>query len=107
MLQIRNATSDDVETFKEVVRTSVLGLCKDHYTPEELDSLLEQYPGRELYEKWINDRVLLVAESECGVIGFAQYNPSNTSIEAVHVTPKYTGAGIGGKLVSKIVKELL
>ena len=61
MINVRKATAQDVDELKQVVRDSVLALCKDFYTHNQLESLLTQYPGREVYEKWLHERLLLVA----------------------------------------------
>jgi len=102
MINIRNAIQVDIEQFKVVIESSILAFCKDYYTTDQIDALLGQYPDAALYTKWIDDRVLIVAENENSVIGFAQYNPENNSVEAIHVSPKYACNGIGSKLVKKI-----
>ena len=61
-----------------------------------------QYPGRESYEKWNHERVLVVSEHENQIVGFAQYYPPNNSIEAVHVLPNFAKQGVGKKMVAKI-----
>ena len=99
MITTRRATSGDIEEFKKIIVASVLQLCKGHYTSEELKSLLAQYPSRKLYEKWIHERVLVVAEYDDKIVGFAQYFPPNSSIEAVHVLPGYGKRGVGKMLV--------
>jgi GNAT superfamily N-acetyltransferase len=104
MLTTRRATFGDIDEFKNVVAESVLELCKDYYTPEQLKSLLAQYPGRNVYEKWIHERVLVVAESEGKIVGFAQYFPPNNSLEALHVLPSHAKRGIGKMLVRAIEK---
>jgi len=98
----RRATAEDIDEFKDVVVDSVLELCNGHYTPEQLQSLLAQYPHREVYGSWIHERVLLVAESEGEIIGFAQYYPPNNSIEAVHVASRIGRHGVGKMLVVSI-----
>ena len=102
MITVRKAISEDIDEFKKVVVESVLELCKDHYTQAQLKSLLAQYPGRELYEKWIDERVLVVAEDEGKIVGFAQYFPPNSSIEAVHVLPSHVKRCVGKALVELI-----
>ena len=87
MIRIRNATQDDIEPFKEVIKSSILVLCKDFYTPDQIKALLGQFPDFDLYAKWIDERVLIVAENNGVVIGFAQYTPELALIEAVHVEP--------------------
>lgn len=102
MISTRRAHSGDIDDFKNVIAESILGLCKGHYTPEELQSLLAQYPSRDLYEKWLHERVLVIAEDEGKIVGFAQYFSPDSSIEAVHVLPDYAKRGIGKMLVALI-----
>lgn len=105
MIITRKANSADIDGIKKVVNESVLELCKNHYTAEELQSLLAQYPSRQLYEKWLHERVLVVAEHEGKIIGFAQYFPPDSSIEAVHVLPAYVKKGVG-KMVMVLIEEI-
>ena len=104
MIRIRNATQDDIEPFKEVIKSSILVLCKDFYTPDQIKALLGQFPDFDLYAKWIDERVLIVAENNGVVIGFAQYTPELALIEAVHVEPSMARSGIGNMLVNAIEK---
>ena len=101
-MNIRKATKDDIEPFKEVVRTSILEMCADYYSQEQLEALLGQFPASEVYEKWISDRLLLVAEENGSIVGFAQYSPNISLIEAVHVNPLSSKQGIGRELVKAI-----
>jgi len=105
MIEIREAREDDIEQLKEVVASSISELCKGHYTPVQLEELLGQYPGKDVYRKWLRERVLIVATNEAGVVGFAQFNPSHESLEAVHVSPEHAGKGIGKSLVRGIEEK--
>ena len=100
MTHIRNARESDIVRFKEIIEASILELCKDFYTQEQIEALLKQYPSPALYKKWLWERVLIVAENDDEVIGFAQYDPCTNSIEAVHVSPDHTCLGTGRNLVS-------
>lgn len=102
MTQIRNATEGDIGPFKEIIESSISEFCKDYYTSTQIDSLLGQYPGPALYQKWLTERVLIVAEDETGIVGFAQFHPSSSSIEAVHVSPNRARGGIGRQLLNAI-----
>ena len=102
MITARKAISEEFDDFKKVVVESVLELCKHHYTHAQLKSLLAQYPGRELYEKWIHERVLVVAEDDGKIVGFAQYFPPNSSIEAIHVLPSQVKRCVGKNLIGLI-----
>lgn len=102
MIEIRKAVKDDIEQFKEVAKTSIMEFCKDFYAPDQINALLGQFPEHDLYSKWIEERVLIVAESNGRIVGFAQYNPDISHIEAVHVLPSYAFNGVGKRLVNKI-----
>lgn len=102
MISVRPAIAADIDEFKHVIIESVLEFCKHFYTPRQIISLLSQYPNRNLYEKWIQERVLVVAEHDGKIIGFAQYFPPNNSIEALHVLPNFGKQGIGKKLIQSI-----
>ena len=104
MLEIRNVMVEDIDHFKEVVKSSIMVLCKDYYSEEQLEALLKEYPTAELYKRWINERVLIVAEMDSKVIGFAQFDPAISTIEAVHVLPEYTRLGVGRDLIGEIEK---
>lgn len=101
-MKIRMATASDIDCFMAVVETSILALCREAYTQQQIDALLQQYPGPNLYKKWLTERILIVAENEGGIIGFAQLDPDSASIEAVHVLPAYTHRGIGRRLLNEI-----
>ena len=105
MITTRKARSEDIDDFKIVIVESVLELCKGYYTPEQLNSLLAQYPLRNVYERWIQERVLVVAEHEGKIVGFAQYFPPIRTIEAVHVMPAYAEQGVG-KILLQLVEEI-
>lgn len=102
LITTRRATVEDIDAFKDVVVKSVLELCQAYYTPEQLASLLAQYPQRSLYARWIDERVLMVAECDGEIVGFAQYYPPSHSIEAVHVLPGFGRRGVGKMLVMSI-----
>ena len=106
-MSIRKATKEDIEPFKKVIKASVLVMCADYYSQEQLEALLGQFPASEVYEKWINDRLLLVAEENGNIVGFAQYSPNISLIEAIHVDPLSTKQGIGRKLVKAIEEAAL
>ena len=102
IIDIRKATKEDIEPFKEVIKASILELCAPYYSQAQLEALLAQFPANEVYQKWITDRLLLVAEENGNIIGFAQYSPDISLIEAVHVNPSRAKQGIGRKLVKAI-----
>ena len=105
MITTRRAIAQDIDDFKNVVVESVLVLCKDCYISEQLKSLLVQYPDRGVYEKWLQERVLVVAEHEGKIVGFAQYFPPTNSIEAVHVLPCQVNRSIG-KMIVRSIEEI-
>jgi len=82
-MNIRQATKIDIDQFKELIKESILVSCDAYYSRE-------QFSASEVYEKWIHGRLLLVAEKNGDIVGFAQYSPDISLIGAVHVKPSNT-----------------
>lgn len=106
-MDIRKVTKEDIESFQNVIKDSIIELCKEYYSSEQIEALLGQFPSGQVYEKWMNERLLLVAEESGNIVGFAQYSPNISLIEAVHVAPSNACKGIGRKLVEAIEDSAL
>ena len=106
-MDIRKVTKEDIEPFKKVIKDSIIELCKEYYSSEQIEALLGQFPSVQVYEKWMNERLLLVAEENGNILGFAQYSPNISLIEAVHVAPSSARKCIGRKLIEAIEDSAL
>ena len=41
MTHIRNAQENDIDKFKDIIEASILELCKDFYTQQQIEALLK------------------------------------------------------------------
>jgi ribosomal protein S18 acetylase RimI-like enzyme len=105
MLKIRPARIDDAKALMHVHREAVFSKATNHYSYNELE---EWAPGATpdrvtLVEQEISDPafVVLVAETDAAIIGFAMAIPSQAELRAVYVKPNSIG-GVGRALLSEL-----
>lgn len=105
MYNVRAATVEDVDNIYSLIYDSVHELCKQHYTQEKLNSFIHNLPGKVLYYKWLTDRILIVCCDEDDIVGFGQYDPTESFIDAIYVHPQHTGKGVGTSIM-KYLEEV-
>ena len=101
MITIRRATRQDRDSIWRVHIQAIKEICKSHYTKDETQArskLLK--PGR--YEKAIDSKALFVADDDDSIVGFGHLNLENGRIEALYVSPKYVGIGVGKKILQTL-----
>ena len=99
MYNVRSATVEDVDNIYSLIYASVCELCKEHYSQEKLDSFIHTLPGKVLYYKWLTDRILIVCCDGKDIIGFGQFDPAESFVDALYIHPKYTRKGVGTKIL--------
>ena len=100
MYTIRPASVKDVDNIYSLIYSSVCELCKTHYTQEKLNSFIDNLPSKLLYYKWLTDRILIVCCEGKNIVGFGQFDPAESFIDAIFVHPEHTGKGIGTKIIN-------
>lgn len=105
MYNVRAATVEDVDKIYSLIYDSVHELCRQHYTPEKLNSFIKNLPSKVTYYKWLTDRILIVCCNEGDVIGFGQYDPAESFIDAIYVHPQHTNKGVGSSIM-KYLEEV-
>ena len=99
MITIRRATRQDRDSIWRVHIQAIKEICKSHYTKDETlawSKLLK--PGR--YDKAIDSKALFVADDDDSIVGFGHLE--NGRIEALYVSPKYVGIGVGKKILQTL-----
>ena len=99
--RIRAAVADDAEAVWRVHTTSIRGLCAGWYTEHEITV----WTGRLLAENYlraIEAHVMVVAERDGAVVGFAELDLARGEVVAVYVLPAVAGAGIGSDLLAHL-----
>ncbi len=102
MYNIRSATIDDIDAIHALVSESIFELFKDHYTKEQLEAYLASFPKRTHYNELLSDRIIIVACDNDTIVGYTQYDPSESTVDAIYVLPSYTGKGAGSRLLRYI-----
>lgn len=100
-ISIRRATLDDRPAICRVHTRAIRQLCRDSYTPEQIEAwagLL--HPDR--YTEVITTREFFVAEGAGSVVGFAQLDAASGEVEAVYVDPAFVHAGVGRALLAHL-----
>ena len=99
MYNIRAATVDDVDRIYSLIYDSVHELCKQYYPQTKLDAYIDSLPSKVLYYKWLTDRILIICCNGDDVVGFGQYDPTESLIDAIYVHPQHTNKGVGTSLM--------
>ncbi len=102
MYNIRSVTLQDIDAIHLLMTKSVFEFCKDYYSKAELEAYLSSFTNRIYYNELLSDKILIVACIEEIIVGFAQYNPSVSAIDAIYVLPGHTGKGVGTRLLGYI-----
>lgn len=102
MIAARKATGRDATFILGVHLNSVRALCRDHYSPEQIDEWVGTKTA-ESYSAGMNrGEAFVVAEDESRIVGFAVLDPSEGEIKAVYVDPNYSRRGVGTLMLSKL-----
>ena len=99
MYNVRAATVEDVDNIYSLIYDSVYELCKQHYRQEKLDAFIHNLPSKVLYYKWLTDRILIVCCDGKEIVGFGQYDPAESFIDAIYVHPQHIGKGVGSSIM--------
>lgn len=101
MINIRPARLEDCHSIMSVHVDAVSGIRTALYTTEEIQAWAAPKKP-ESYEESIRSKEFLVAEEDGVIVGFGILNQSTTEVEAVYVSPKSGGRGIGLSLLRKL-----
>ncbi len=103
-MQVRPARESDVDGIWRVHGDSIRELCRERYTPREIEAWIAFRPP-EAYRSALASRELFVAEWQGEIVGFGQLDPAKAEIEACYVAPEAVGSGVGSALLSRMEEE--
>jgi putative acetyltransferase len=104
MFAIRRASLSDAAAIHRVHMASIRALARSHYSAEQV----EAWCGRRSPESYLDPierKVVLVAEKDHLLCGFAQLDPLSAAIDAIYVAPDAVRRGIGTKLLAEIERS--
>ena len=101
---ICNATVSDAAALWAVRRAAIQGISTEHYSKAQLNAWRDERTVHS-YVPPIREKVLLVAEFQGKVIGYAQLDPKLHVVQALYVHPQYSGNGIGIALLQDLESQ--
>ena len=99
VLSIRKANPDDVIQQLRIQIDALRTLCRQDYTPEQIEGLIERnirYSSRGGYQS----EITLVAEADGVIVGFSAL--LGRRISALYVHPQFIRQGIGSRLLASL-----
>lgn len=95
-MKIRSFKKSDSLSCSSLVERSILSTHKDHYTTEQITSLLKLY-SFEKFESYPPNQAIYVAEKNNRVVGVGSILEGK--IKGLYVDPEYFGQKVGGSLL--------
>lgn len=103
-VSIRRMARGEERLLWEVFRSSVHGIARLHYSPEQLDAWAPaRYPG-DPWEARLRRNRPFVAEMHGVIVGFADVQPEGR-IDQFYVSPAGAGRGVGRHLMAELEAE--
>ncbi|WP_199860687.1 GNAT family N-acetyltransferase [Oceanobacillus damuensis] len=107
---IRKMTKEDTKKVQDVAQKSWNTTYEGIIPSEIQENFLNAAYSDEMMEKRLNSSLLLVAEVENSLVGFANYSPVKNECEvelgAIYIYPEHQGKGIGTALLQEGIKIL-
>lgn len=102
--KIRQASPDDCEAILRAYEASVSTLCAAHYNSDQIQSWLNHRQLRD-YQAAVQNALVLVAEHDQEILGFAEMDRISGIIHALYVRPEDIGQGVGRALLGRLEQE--
>ncbi|CAD2079250.1 N-acetyltransferase [Jeotgalicoccus coquinae] len=100
----------DIEQVQAVAKESWHATYEGIIPREIQQNFLNGAYSDEMMERRMENSLMLVAEAENTIAGFANFTPVNkqgqTELSAIYLLPQYQGEGIGSALLNTGVKKL-
>ena len=103
---IREAVIDDAADLLRLHTRSVLELCRDDYTSDQLKYWLS-YSTLEKYQKRLELHPSFVAECDGKLIGYVRWNPETNELCSIFVDPDYVRQGVATALMDIAYRDAL
>ncbi|WP_158861267.1 GNAT family N-acetyltransferase [Lunatibacter salilacus] len=105
-ISIRPSTVDDLAQIQKIFVETILTICKDDYSPEQIQAWTSSVENTERWLEKLNSQYFVVAEVPGQIVGFASLENDN-HIDLLFVHKDFQRQGIANKLYSEIAEEAL
>ena len=103
---IREAVVEDALAIMSLHQRSVLGLCGDDYTREQLIGWVNR-SSLEKYQDRLENHRSFVAEQDQKMIGYVRWYPKTRELCSIYVDPEYIRQGVASALMDVAIKDAL
>nr|WP_221437365.1 GNAT family N-acetyltransferase [Gracilibacillus halotolerans] len=101
---------EDIKQVQDVAKISWNNTYKDIIPVDVQVNFLKSAYSDEMMQKRLNNSFIYVAETEAGIVGFANFSPIKNDREvelgAIYIIPEYHGVGIGTALLQEGIKKI-
>lgn len=108
---IRHAKKEDLESVQQVAKTSWNATYEGIIPVHVQNNFLKMAYSDEMMDRRLQHTLLLVAELDGNIIGFANFSPVNANgeaeLSAIYIYPNNQGNGVGTSLLQKGIEELI
>ena len=105
-MNIREATVADAPTLKQIHSRAVLALCRDDYSPEQLEGWVSHSTLEKQRVRLEKHRVY-IAEQGGQAIGFVRWNPATYELCSIFVDPDYVRQGVATGLMAHACEDAI
>jgi putative acetyltransferase len=95
---IREARLEDAADLIRLHIRSVMALCRDDYTPDQLQDWIS-HSTLEKYQSRLEQHPSYIAEQDGKMIGYVRWNPETNELCSIFVDPDYVRQGIATALM--------
>ena len=95
---------NDMEELIHLMRETVYAVCKDDYSPEELELWVPKNIDKARFLKSLRHAKVLVAREEGAIVGFADMD-ADGYLNRLYTRVEYQGRGIGSALLQRMEEE--
>lgn len=106
MIQIREATSNDIPFITAIFRDTIRHVNSKHYSEKQIRVWSSGASDTDIWEERIQNSYFIVAEFKSTVVGFAYLSKGN-NFDGIYVHKDYLRRGFGVKLMRIIESQAL
>lgn len=99
---IRLAYPQDRQKIIQLETLAMYSLCRDVYDLELIDELTKKIPLLRF-----NDEIIIVAEQDCSIVGFASLLSDRKILRTLYVKPESTSQNLDSQLLCAIEQEAI
>lgn len=106
MIQIRQATLEDIADITSIYRDTIVHINAKHYSEKQIQAWASAANDIDEWEKRINKLYFIIAETDNNTVGFA-YLKNGNFVDGLFVHKDHQRQGVGSKLLRIIESHVM